>query len=52
MLETWVCSLSQEDPLAKRMGTHSSTRLESPMNKEAWQATVHGVTKSWTQAGN
>ena len=22
--------------------------LENPMHKEAWQATVHGVTKSWT----
>ena len=24
MWETWVWSLSQEDPLEKRMGTHSS----------------------------
>ena len=23
--------------------------LENSMDKEAWQATVHGVTKSWTQ---
>ena len=22
---------------------------ENPMNREAWQAMVHGVTKSWTQ---
>ena len=22
--------------------------LENPMDREAWQATVHGVTKSWT----
>ena len=22
--------------------------LEDPMDREAWQATVHGVTKSWT----
>ena len=22
--------------------------LENPMNREAWQATVHGVTESWT----
>ena len=21
---------------------------ENPMNREAWQATVHGVTRSWT----
>ena len=24
MQETWVCSLGQEDPLEKGMGTHSS----------------------------
>ena len=24
--------------------------LENPMDRGAWQATVHGVTKSWTQA--
>ena len=23
--------------------------LENPMDRGAWQATVHGVTKSWTQ---
>ena len=23
--------------------------LENPMNRGAWQATVHGVAKSWTQ---
>ena len=23
--------------------------LENPMDREAWQVTVHGVTKSWTQ---
>ena len=23
--------------------------LESSMGREAWRATVHGVTKSWTQ---
>ena len=23
--------------------------LENPMNEEAWQATVHGVAKSWTR---
>ena len=22
--------------------------LENPMDREAWQATVHGVAKSWT----
>ena len=23
--------------------------LENPMNRGAWEATVHGVTKSWTR---
>ena len=23
--------------------------LENPMDREAWKATVHGVTKSWAQ---
>ena len=23
--------------------------LDNPMKKEAWRATTHGVTKSWTQ---
>ena len=37
------------------MTTHSDTRewvenvSENPMNRGAWWATVHGVTKSWTQ---
>ena len=26
--------------------------LENSMNREAWWATVHGVTKSWTQLSN
>ena len=51
MQETWVRSLGQEDPLEQEMATHSSGRscLENSMNREAWQAPVHGVTKSWTQ---
>ena len=28
------------------------TCLENPMNREDWQATVHGVAKSWTQLSN
>ena len=23
--------------------------LENPMDREAWEATVHGVVKSWTE---
>ena len=26
--------------------------LENPMDRGTWQATVHGVTKSWTQLSN
>ena len=26
--------------------------LENPMGRRAWWATVHGVTKSWTQLSN
>ena len=26
--------------------------LVNPMDREDWQATVHGVTKSWTQPSN
>ena len=26
--------------------------LENPMDRGAWQATVHGVTKSWTRLSN
>ena len=43
--EMWVRSLSQEDPLEKGKATHS---LENPLDRGAWQATVHRFTKSWT----
>ena len=26
--------------------------LENPMDRGAWQATVHGITKSWTGLSN
>ena len=44
MRETWVESLSWEDPLEKGKATHSSIL--------AWRipwTTVHGVAKSWTR---
>ena len=47
MQETGVQSLGQEDPLKKRMATHSSLP-ENFMGSGAWRATVHGVTKSQT----
>ena len=50
MQETWVQSLGWEDPLKKEMATLSSTLASrNPMDRGAWQATVHGVTKSWTR---
>ena len=50
MQETWVQSLGWEDPLEEGMATHSSILAWSiPMDRGAWWATVHGVTKSQTQ---
>ena len=47
MQETQVRSLGQEDPLKKGMTTHSSVLAwRIPMERAAWQATVHGVAKS------
>ena len=51
--ETGVLSLGRENPLEEGMATHSSILAwENPMDRGAWQATVHGVTKSWTQLSN
>ena len=50
MQETWVLSLGWEDPLEEGMATHSSILAwRTPMDRGAWQTTVHGITKSWTQ---
>ena len=44
--ETSLRSLSWEDPLEKEMATHSSILAwENPMDRAAWQATVHGVAR-------
>ena len=49
MQESGVRSLGQEDPLEKEMATHSSIPAwENSMDRGAWQAIVHGVTKSQT----
>ena len=49
MWETWVQSLSWEDLLEEGMATHSSTLAwRVPMDRGAWWATVHEVTKIWT----
>ena len=43
---TWVQSLGWEDPLEKEMATPTPVSyLRNAMDKGAWQATVHGVTK-------
>ena len=44
--ETWVSSLGWEDPLEESMATHFSILAwRIPMDREAWQATAHAVTK-------
>ena len=43
--ETWVQSLSQDDPLEKEMVTHSWRILW----RGAWWATVHEITKNRTK---
>ena len=46
--ETRVRSLGREDPLEKRVATHSSIAWRNPMDRGSWWATVHGVTKNGT----
>ena len=48
MQETWVQFLGWEDPMEKGMATLQYSCLEKPMDREAWQATVHGAAKNWT----
>ena len=53
MQDTWVWSLGWEDPLEKGTAIHSSILAwRIPINRGAWQATVHGVTKSRTWLSN
>ena len=48
--ETLVPSLGWDDPLEKELATHSSILVwKNPMDRGAWQATVHRVTKSRTR---
>ena len=49
MQVTQVQSLGQEDPLEEGIATHSRILAwRIAMNRGAWQAIVHGVTKSQT----
>ena len=43
--ETQIQPLYQEDPLEEGMATHSNILA---WNRGAWQAAIHGVTKSQT----
>ena len=50
MQETQVSSLGQEDPAEEGDGySLQYFCLEDSTDRGAWQATVHGVTKSWTR---
>ena len=47
MQETWIRSLGWEGPLEEGMATHSNIPAwRIPTDRGAWQAMVHGVTKS------
>ena len=47
--KTLVLSLSQEDPLEKKLATHSSILAwKNHLIKGAWKTTVHEVTKNQT----
>ena len=46
--EMQIQSLGQEDPLEKKMATHSSILAWKIQWTGAWWATVHGVAKSRT----
>ena len=49
MREIWVLSLGWEDALEEGMAIHSSILAwRMSMDREAWQATVHGVAKGQT----
>ena len=48
-----VQSLGWEDPLEKGMATHSSILAwRNAIDRGAWWATIHGVTKSQTRQSN
>ena len=48
MEETWVRSLRQEDAPTEGKGPFQYSYLRNPMDRGAWWAPVHGVTKSQT----
>ena len=53
MKEMQIQSLGQEDLLEKEMATHSSILAwKNPMDRGAWWATLHGVSKSQKRLSN
>ena len=50
ILEAWVWFLDWEDPLEEGMATHllQYSGLENPMDRRAWQAALHGISKGQT----
>ena len=50
MLETWVPSLGVGRSPGEGNGSSLQfSCLENPMDRRAWQAIVHRVTRGWTQ---
>ena len=49
MHATHIRSLGQEDPGEGNGNPSQYSCLGNPMDRGAWQATVHGVGKSWIQ---
>ena len=50
MQEMWVQFLGQEDPLEKKMATHSSILAwEIPWKEDPGRLQSMGLEKSWTQ---
>ena len=52
MQETLVQSLGQEDPWRRKWQPTPVFLPGNAMDRGAWQATVHGVAKNWTQLSN
>ena len=51
--ETWVRCLGWEYPLEEGIAAPLLySCLENPMDRGAWQAAAHRVTKNWTQPSN
>ena len=45
----WIPSLGWEDALEEEHGKPTPVFLENPLDRGAWRAIVHRVTKSWSR---